>query len=235
MPKTVDLNVENIRTEFLNFLRDKANSVDQKNRVSVTTDSQTYSNITNDLIDIGKTLSFIRELKVNGTTQTYGTDYVVHFDDNILTGNDKLGKIELLGSYNSNDTIEYTYGEVNPTNFVYPDFPRIDLSPDSYPRVGFNISVSTSELGSGGDSYALTHDITFSVRVVAKKQRRVLGIHQKLADEIKKNAKNFHNVNFITEDTYSDLNNFNDDQHDTHNYQERQYSAPRKKEVIQYA
>ena len=239
MPQTTEFDEQSIKDEFLNFLRYSVNSLDPQGRVTETTTTETYSNLNNGRFEPSNMLSYVKNVIVNSTdTLTFGEDYTIHYRDDIISGTTKQGEIELLGSYNSSDSIKFTYGEITEVdqNWIYPDFPRIDLSPSSYPRVGFNMTTSTDEYGQGGgNEYALSHDITFQVRVAATSQARVLAIHKVLREAITQNAKNFYNVNYITQQDFQDLNNFQDDNSDTHFYKELQYTAPRKKEIIQYA
>ena len=236
MPNTVDYDERRMHVELLNFLRGVARTVDPQNRITVQTTTEAYESLDNGKLSVGASLSHVENVVFEGESLVYGKDYLFHYDDDILKGETGLkGTIELLGSYNVSDEISFTYGVTSgaKSNLVYPDFPRIDLSKKSYPRIGFHTTTSTSPRGTtGGTQYTLNNSITIQIRVVATTQRRVKAIQQKIRDKILERHRGFYSFKYIKPTSQNTLNNFNEDNTQNSYYQEAVYEAPNQKEVI---
>lgn len=239
MPKTAKFNSSDLNDELLNTLRFVVNPYDTKNRVSETTNSVTYSNISNDKYRPSDVLSYVKEVTRNGTTLNYGEDYVINYRSPFGQSTQKPS-VELVntGSYNSNDTIEFTIGTVteNGNNWVYDDYPRRDLSRESYPRVGFRITSSASPHGSGGgQEISYSYDVLIEIFCIAETKQLTQTHADIISTYLKENTRNFYNINYLRPNEYNDPEPF-DRSSSYDDWEMRlQFRAPDKKDVVTLA
>jgi hypothetical protein len=108
--------------------------------------------------DIGVT---IYDKETGSVAYYYGEDYNVDFtyDDSGTTKTKLTFNASVTGSYD----IVYDYG----TDKIYPDFPRPDLTINSFPRIGFDILNLTTEYGGFGN--VLISNATAQIIVYAAK------------------------------------------------------------------
>ena len=106
--------------------------------VFVAAPGQTVYDVTNNT-----SIKNIRTITVDGVLNIFGIDYFVDYEDT------NPGRITWNVAFTGGETvsINYDYG----TDKIYSDFPRVDLSLKSYPRIGLKVYRSSTEsFGIGG-------------------------------------------------------------------------------------
>lgn len=124
--------------------------------VTTTTDTGTFSSDTDHLINVTNVKN-IRTIVVDGDTLVYGTDYDYSIDFN--DSNIIKTKITFTAAQTGDYTITYDYG----TDKIFPDFPRSDLTINSFPRIGFDIINMSSSSGGHGNVNLTDVNITIIV------------------------------------------------------------------------
>jgi hypothetical protein len=171
------INIRGIKNEFLWFLRNENILSKEIRGVSTQTITEVISEITTFEIDDLKVKN-IRQIKLGSTILKFGIDYNYSTDGNaLITFNTaKSGNLEII----------YDTG----LDKIFPDYPRDDLSLESYPRIGFDIiAINTQPAGINGEEYL--SELLFSLVVYAQKNREVEDILDNLRSKIINNAKNF--------------------------------------------
>ena len=179
------LNLQNIKQEQVVFLRNQ-------NIFTITQRGVTTANATGTLdaeatITISRTnVKNIRTITVAAVSKSLGTDYTVDY-------NHANGCIITFGANQTGDyVVSHDYG----LDKIYPDFPRDDLSIDSYPRIAVDImTVSTDAFGIGGSQFI--SNIDFTVVVYADDVDDIDGYVQAIKSAYMTNAKLFYYVNFV--------------------------------------
>ncbi len=183
------LNLQNIKQEQIVFLRNQDILTITQRGVTTATVTGTFDADSSYLINVSNGKN-IRSITVGGSPLAFGTDYTVNYnyDD---SGTTKI-KITFTSAQTGGYSIPYDYG----TDKIYPDFPRDDLTIDSYPRIAMDImTVSTDAFGIGGSQFI--SNITFTVVVYADDTDDIDGYIQAIKDAIRGNAKLFYYVNFV--------------------------------------
>ena len=183
------LNLTNIKQEQIVFLRNQDIFTITQRGVTTATDTGTFDADSTHLISVSNGKN-VRSITVAGSPITFGTDYTVdyNYDD---SGTTKI-KINFTSAQTGAYSIPYDFG----TDSIYPDFPRDDLSIDSYPRIAMDImTVSTDAFGIGGSQFI--SNITFTVVVYADDTDDIDGYIQAIKYAIRGNAKLFYYVNFV--------------------------------------
>ena len=177
------LNLTNIKTEIVNFLRNSDIFSVGTRGVTTRTDTGTFdSDSTHTLANAPTTVKNVRSV-TRGSLLVYGEDYTVNFSTGVI-------------SFTSAQTGAYTIIYDNGSDKIYPDFPRDDLTISSYPRMAIDIqSVDTDALGIGGDTFI--SNINFTVVVYANTVWGIDGYIQAIKDAMRGNAKLFYYVNFV--------------------------------------
>ena len=122
------MNIQNIKQEQVVFLRNQ-------NILSTTVRGVTTASATGTLsgtvtITIARTnVKNIRSVTVASVAKYLGTDYTVDYDH-------ASGCVITFGS---NQTGAYAVSHDYGSDKIYPDFPRDDLTIDSYPRIAVDI------------------------------------------------------------------------------------------------
>ena len=145
----------NILNEFLNLLRNSDILDTTQRNVTTITDSFTSSNTGIETFVLNKSnAKNIRSVSYDTNSLTYGTDYTIDIDNYSVT----------LLNVVPGKTIEITY-DYGIGDHIYPDYPRLDLTISSFPRIGFGIYGFTSEIAGFGK--VLNSAWRFDVRVYA--------------------------------------------------------------------
>ncbi len=179
------LNIQNIKQEQIVFLRNQ--NIFTTTQRGVTTANATGTLSGTSTITISRTnVKNIRSITVAAVTKNFGTDYTVNY-------NHASGCVITFGAAQTGDyVISHDYG----TDSIYPDFPRDDLTINSYPRIAMDIiSISTDAFGIGGSQFI--SNINFTVVVYADGTEEIDGYVQAIKDAIRGNAKLFYYVNFV--------------------------------------
>lgn len=176
------LNIINIKQEQLNFLRNSDIFTVGQRGVTTQEDTGTWaSSSTHTLATNPTTCKNIRSV-TRGSLLAYGEDYTVNFLTGVITFT-----VEQTGSY----TVSYDTG----SDKIYGDFPRDDLTINSYPRIAMDILNAPIEpFGIGGDSWIA--DVSFTVVVYDTKNRLLDSYIQTIKDLYQTNAKNFYYLGF---------------------------------------
>jgi hypothetical protein len=138
--------------EFINFLRSSDILTTTQRSVTTVSEDFTTTETGAETITLDKvTVKNIRSVVYNGATLTYGTDYTYDIDNATVTISNVVPDKTV--------TVSYDYG----TDHVHPDFPRMDLTISSFPRVGFGVYGFKSSLAGFGN--VLKSNWRFDVRV----------------------------------------------------------------------
>jgi len=177
------MNITQIKQEQLNFLRNSDVFTITQRGVTTQTDTGTFSSAaTHTLATSPTTAKNIRSI-TRGTLLTYGEDYTVNFLTGVITF-----IVAQTGSY----TISYDTG----SDKIYPDFPRDDLTINSFPRIAIDIlSAPIEPFGIGGDSFI--SNVALTIVVYDKRSDDLDSYVQTIKDLYVSNAKNFYYLNFV--------------------------------------
>lgn len=168
------INLQTIREELCLFLRNSdVLSVSVRGVTTITNESftatagQTVFTLAHALV------RNVRSITVQAVNKYYLTDYTVNFTTGVVT----LGVGATVGN---TVLVTYDYGT---SDKIYPDFPRDDLTFQSYPRVGIELtSISTEPIGLGGMNHLSDLLITIIAIVSANKDVGVAGGFGGLSD-----------------------------------------------------
>jgi hypothetical protein len=165
-------NRNNIKNEFLNFLRNSDIFSTTIRGVTTDTDSGTTSETGAETITLANTgVKNIRAVTYDGDSISLGTDYTIDIDNNQIT----FLSVVPDKAY----TVQYDYGSGDK---IYPDYPRTDLVISSYPRLGFDIYGQTTE--SGGFGNVNVTSFRFDVNLYATSRKSAEGYIDTLRSKI---------------------------------------------------
>ena len=182
------LNLFDIRQELLVFLRNK-DIISTANRgVTNVQDTGTFASDSSHLIN-RTNVKNIRSI-TRGSLLVFGTDYTVeyYFND---SGTRKC-KITFAAAQTGSYSIDYDYG----TDKIWADFPRDDLSINSYPRIAVDIlSISSDAFGIGGNEDI--SNILFTVVVYGQEMETVQDYITDIRKNFLENRSAFFYIRFI--------------------------------------
>lgn len=145
------MDIKLIKQEQVNFLRNQDILSIAIRGVTTQTDTGTFSGDSTYTLATDPTICKNVRSVTRGSLLVYGEDYTVNF----LTG-----VITFTASQTGSYTIIYDTG----TDRIYPDFPRDDLTINSYPRIAMDvINASIDAFGIGGSSFISNVAITIVV------------------------------------------------------------------------
>lgn len=179
------MDITKIKQEQLVFLRN--NDVFSITERGVTTTTQEDTLADSNTITIDKsTVKNIRSITVGAVAKYVGTDYTVDYKHS--TG--------CVVTFGSNQTgayvVTYDYGG----DKIYPDFPRNDLTINSYPRIAVDvINAPIEPFGIGGDTFI--SNVAITIVVFANNSDNLDSYVQTIKDLYVTNAKNFYYSNFV--------------------------------------
>lgn len=179
------MNIPLIKSEQVDFLRN--NDVFSITERGVTTTTQEDTLDAEDTITIDKTtVKNIRSITVGGTAKSRGTDWTVDYKH-------ANGCVITFGTNQTGDSIvTYDYG----ADKIYPDFPRNDLTINSYPRIAVDIiNAPIDALGIGGDSFI--SNVAITIVAFANNSDDLDTYIQAIKDLYVSNAKNFYYLKFV--------------------------------------
>lgn len=225
MTKTIKFNIISLKQELVNRLRSHFITIDPKERVITKTKSFTYDG--NNKFKLDSNISCVTSVKVQGVTFKYGEDYFVHW-----RGNDK-GSVEITRDISTDDLVEIEYGEIGTGNMVYPDFPRSDLDEDSYPRIGFRLTIDNRRVGgSGHKSVAYEHEVLIQIKVIDTNTYNIDEYVQEIYDFFATKFNTFYNIPYIDPETINEFDDFSDNMEKNHS-KIISFRAPHKIDVRQ--
>jgi len=179
------MNITQIKQEQVVFLRNSDVFTTTQRGVTTTTQEETLSAETT--ITIDKTnVKNIRSITVGGVNKVLGTDWTVDYKHS--TG--------CVITFESNQTgesiVTFDYG----SDAIYPDFPRDDLTINSYPRIAVDVmSAPIEPFGIGGDTFI--SNVSMTIVVYDKNSDDLDSYIQTIKDLYVSNAKNFYYLKFV--------------------------------------
>ena len=127
----------------------------------------------------------IRSITVAAVSKSLGTDYTVAY-----------GVTSTVITFGANQTGDYVVSHDYGTDSIFPDFPRNDLTINSYPRIAVDIqNVDTDALGIGGDNFI--SNVAFTIVVYEDNTDDIDGYIQTIKTAYMANAKTFYYLKFI--------------------------------------
>ena len=136
----------------------------------------------------------IRVFTKDAITQRFIADYTINYTTGVITFPALTGGEAL--------SVTYDYGSGDK---IYPDMPRDDLTLESFPRVGIELtSISTTPLGLGGMTHISDLIVTIISWVPANKTNSIGGtkylseLLSSIRNVIRQNAKSFSTFAYIT-------------------------------------
>ena len=127
----------------------------------------------------------IRSISVGVVSKYVGTDYTVAY-----------GTTSTIITFGSNQTGDYSVSYDHGTDKIYPDFPRDNLTINSYPRIAVDIMSAPIELfGIGGDTFI--SNVALTIVVYDKNSDDLDSYVQTMKDLYVTNAKNFYYMKFV--------------------------------------
>ena len=173
------LNLTNIKTELLNFIRNADVLTITQRGVTTSTDTGTFSSADTHTLATNPTLAKNVRSVTRGTLLTYGEDYTVNF---------VTGVISFTATQNGSYTIIYDQGS---SDSIYPDFPRDGLDITSYPRIAIDFSgIPADAFGIGGTELISSPRIVMVI--YADNVEDIDGYTQTIKDDMKTNSKLFY-------------------------------------------
>ncbi len=177
------MNIKLIKQEQVNFLRNQDIFSTSVRGVTTKTDTGTFTNTSTYTLSTNPTICKNVRSVTRGSLLIYGTDYTVNF----LTGVISF-KVAQTGSY----TIIYDVG----SDKIYPDFPRDDLTINSFPRIAVDImNVGIDAFGIGGDSFI--SNVSMTIVVYDDNSDDLDSYINTIKNLYVSNAKNFYYLKFV--------------------------------------
>ncbi|KKL54082.1 hypothetical protein LCGC14_2268940 [marine sediment metagenome] len=172
------LNITDIKTELLNFIRNADVLTTTQRGVTTSTDTGTFSSADTHTLATNPTLVKNIRSVTRGTLLTYGDDYTVNF---------VTGVISFTSTQDGSYTIIYDQGS---TDSIYPDFPRDNLKISDYPRIAIDFSgIPADAFGIGGNE--LISNPRIVMVVYSNSVSEIDGYTQTIKDDMKTNSKLF--------------------------------------------
>jgi len=176
-----------INNELTNFLR--THTTDPKNRATYATTTLSGDGTTTEFeIGSGHAVQLISGVSVGGTDQNYGTDY----DFNLkTTGSIPTVTFTTAITSGGSAVVTYAHGE----GWIFPDYPRKDISLDSYPRIGYSITSREEPLGTDGT--ATEEELDIDLRVYATSNKQLTDLLQEVRSGLLANTNNFYHIPYL--------------------------------------
>jgi len=134
-------------------------------------------------------VKFISGIDIDGTDQDYGTDYSLKLR---TTGSPARVQFITTPTSGGSITINYNHGDT----WVYPDYPRKDLSQTNYPRVAVDVIASTETPAGLGTTATMT-DYMVTWTVYASGAHQVNDILDQIRSGLIAGGDDFAYVNYI--------------------------------------
>jgi len=192
------LNLNEIKQELVVFLRNSDVISKVVRNVTTITDEAvgTGDDVTTDFELDQSTVKNVTNVKLDGVAQSYGTDYTMSYENATISFvTAPANGVEITSTYD--------YGS---SDKIYPDFPRVDLSINSYPRIAVAVtSVSTTEIALGGQDNM--SDLLISVYVYVNGMKALDKSVRKIRQAFLEAKSSFYYLKFVTPVTQSPLIN----------------------------
>ena len=152
-------------------------------------DIETVFELTGDLdSNNNHTFKNVQYVKIGGVTQTRYTDYTVTYNGT------NVGKITFTTApVTGTDNIEinYDYG----SGWIFSFYPRPDITVKDAPRIGMDLNIDTSPLGTGNRFVEST--ITASIIVVSGSTLQVKSLATLIRNWMLENRTSFYNFHYF--------------------------------------
>jgi hypothetical protein len=188
------ISLENIREELCQVMRSGDILTISVRGVTTATQTATGAPAQTTLTLLNLPVRNIRIFTKDAVTQRFLTDYTINYTTGVITFSALTGGEAL--------SVTYDYGNGDK---IYPDMPRDDLTLESFPRVGIELtSSSTTPLGLGGMTHISDLMITIMAWVPANKVSGIGGtkylsdLMSSIRNVIRQNAKLFSTFSYIT-------------------------------------
>jgi hypothetical protein len=184
------MSLDNLKSELVYLIRN-ANilTIAQRGVTTTTTSLIPIVSATSYTLNVANVKN-IRTLTVGATTLKYGHDYTVDLDFMDTT---KKCKITFRTAKTGDLQITYDAG----TDKIFNDYPRVDLSISSYPRIGLEeISKSTQNLSLGGLDFISSRVVT--ILVLAENADDIETYIAAIESLIRTNAKSLYYAKYIS-------------------------------------
>ena len=179
------MDITKIKQEQVDFLRNNNVFSITERGVTTTTQEATLSSASTITID-KTTVKNIRSITVGAVAKVLGTDWTVDYKHS--TG----CVITFIAAQTGASIVTYDYGG----DKIYPDFPRNDLTINSYPRIAIDIINAPIEpFGIGGDSFI--SNVALTIVVFANNSDDLDTYIQAIKTLYVANSKNFYYLNFV--------------------------------------
>jgi len=139
----MSLQLKELRNEYLYFLRNSDIFTITERNVTTVQINGTFTAESEIIIGVSN-IKNVRTVEVDSTVLDYGADYTVDTDF------DDSGTIKCKITFTSPQTGDYEIIYDHGTDKIFSDFPRSDLSIDSFPRIGFDVIYTTTDPGGLG-------------------------------------------------------------------------------------
>lgn len=175
-----------MKSEIVVFLRNQ--NILTTTQRSVTTASATGTLTNQATITITKTnVKNIRSITVGGVSKVLGTDW------NVVYG---TGGTNCVITFLVNQTGAYAVSHDYGTDSIFGDYPRDDLTIDSYPRIAIDFTgIPTDAFGIGGSEFISSP--IFSITIYADNIESIDTYTQSIKDAFITAAKSFYYFNFV--------------------------------------
>ena len=179
------LNIPEIKEEQLVFLRNQDILTISQRGVATASATGTFAgenSLTISVINIKN----IRSITVAAVLKSLGTDYTVAYGE-------ASAIISFTAAQTGDYTIPYDHGV---GDSIYPDFPRDDLTINSYPRIAVDIlNAPIDAFGIGGTQFI--SNVAFTVVIYANKSADLDTYVQAIKAAYVANPKSFYYLKFI--------------------------------------
>lgn len=180
------MNIQKIKQEQTVFLRNQ--DILSISVRGVTTTTHTEALVSAGTATISRTnVKNIRSITVEASPLALGTDYTTNYGTGLTNA-----VVTFVANQTGDLIITYDYG----SDKIYPDFPRDDLTINSYPRIAVDIlSVTTDAFGIGGDKFI--SNVAFTVVAYAPKSDDLDGYINSIKESYVSNSKSGFYLKFI--------------------------------------
>lgn len=180
------MNIQQIKQEQTVFLRNQDIFSISVRGVSTTTHTEALSGAGSATI-LATNVKNIRSITVDASPLALGTDYTTDYGTGLTNA-----VVTFVANQTGDLIINYDYG----SDKIYPDYPRDDLTINSYPRIAVDILNAPSDIfGIGGDQFI--SDVAFTIVAYASKSDDLDGYIDTIKDLYVANAKNFFYLPFV--------------------------------------
>lgn len=232
MVSITSYNYNELEDEVLNRVRSITQVFDTQQRVEnkitiITYEDNKNSYHVDNRVSYIQRVTLLDEFGEEESLLKYGEDYKISFFDDDET-------LIFLKEFSDGDEFKVQYGNIRSgkSEWVHPDHPLDSVTQKSTPRIGFELTSSSSVGGYGGGKIAYNHDIMLVFKIVDVKTEKITEICQFLRVYLSEYARTFHNFRYVRPMNYQSTTPFNDGTDNTKS-KFLQFIIESKKEVVE--